>query len=672
MNDQITLSTEVSSMTGSLTSPIINEDTTIEDTMNVPKRKLTGCLKTSIGICLFSVVFLLLDRFDSSTKMERSLASVDGSSRALLFNIEGSTEHYLKINFPHKLVKVVNDPSQSCGPGNFKPGGPQETYPGVSGNVPQMCVYFEDKVHVAVYDSIVAGMHCHYLNWHTNDTHASIYNSIGLRREDPSWYGGAGLSDQRWPLQRVNVPMQAYITNKFKGTRDKLDSFIEPYFISSNGAAVLLDSYLPLFVSMNSNGDEKLTFKSAFRQPFSSSSFQEGLNLNYKVCKSSTARTVHQKLSRMRLSYSAPVAPSEDLLRLPIWSNRAFQDKDLILNENELMAFHRNIIQWKLPYSHLFIEGNHSKGKGGFSFNEKKFPHLHQLTNEIKTVVNSKDQKLLVDTEVFPHVPKSGVPGSKSTFHIQYTSSAQQTFPILPERPLYLDVTNKEAVQWFQSQLLMVKDIGVKGFVFADGHARNILPLGVQQSDLITNKSLLHPNQFTELYGQIAGDISMLSTERLSILSSGYRAQRYGFIADAGPFRSSWDHLKGLQAVIPTTLTLGLLGYPFVLTGPVGGLYSTRRSSSLALPSEELYIRWLSLAAYLPVVELAWSPLLYNPEVITHARKMLDHRQFVLWQKYFSEAVEEAARDGMYRYVSACTLLWISLRGISFNEWWDW
>ena len=652
--------------------------------MNVPKRKLTRYLKIAIGICVISLIFIvgliwsqplkgksnkfnasqslkiLNDRIDvdSSTKMEKSLISVDASSKALLFSIDGSTKHYLKINFPHKLVKVVNDPSQSCGPGNFKPGGPQETYPGVSGNVPQMCVYFEDKVHVAVYDSIVAGMHCHYLNWHTNDTHASISNSIGLGHKDPNWYGGGGLSEQRWPLQRVNVPLQPYLTNKFKGTSDTFDSFIEPYFISSNGAAVLLESYLPLFVSMNSNGDRKLTFKSVFRQPFSSSSFKEGLNLNYKVCKSSMARTVHQKLSRVRLSQAAPVAPSEDLLRLPIWSSRAFQDKDL--NERELITFRKNITQWKLPNSHLFIEGNYSKEKGVFFFNENKFPHSHQLIMEFKSAQNPKDQKLLVNTEVFPHVPKSGVPGSKSPFHIQYTSSAHKKSPLLPESPLYLDVTNKEAVQWFKSQLLMVKDIGVQGFHFADGHASNILPSGVQQSDLITNKSFLHPNQFTELYGQIAGNISMLSTERFSILSSGYRAQKYSFIADAGPFCSSWHHMKGLKAVIPTTITYGLLGYPFVLTGPVGGLYHSGGSASVAPPSQELYIRWLSLAAYLPVMELAWSPWLYSREVITHARTMLEQRKFSLWQKYLSGAVKEAAKDGMYGYVSVYALVTIN------------
>ncbi|GFR82146.1 hypothetical protein ElyMa_002358200 [Elysia marginata] len=639
--------------------------------MNLPKRKLSRYLKIATGVCIISAIFIIililslpqrstsktytqaqslknLDDIldvDSNTSIDRSLVSVTSDSKALVFTINGQTGPYLKVDFPHKLEQVEDNPTKSCGSGNFKPDPLQGPYAGVTGNVPQMCLYFEGKLHAAIYDSIVSGMQCHHVYWFTADAKASIENSISL--VDQNWYGGGGLSEQRWPIQRVNVPLQPYLTQKFtEGSGSvKFDSFIEPYFVSADGTALMLDSFLPLFVSMNSNRDKKLVFKSVFKEPYSATSFKDGLSLSYKVCKSYIARAVHKKLSPLRLSPGSPGAPAAALLQYPIWSSRAFQEENL--KEQGLIDFFRNIDHWKLPYSYLFIQGNYTKGQGNFFFNENKFPHSHQLIMEWKETKNLKTPALFVGSEVFPHVPKSGVPDSVVPFNVQYNSSVKLNIPPRPDSPQYLDISNEKAVQWFKSQLRLLKGIGVEGFLFAGGHAQSLFPPGVQLSDLITSKTLRHPNQYTEMYGEVVGSIAAPSSERGScILGSGYLAQKHGFIADAGPFRSTWDHQKGLKAVIPTTITYGLLGYPFVLTGPVGGLYVRGPAVAQSPPPTELYIRWLSLAAYLPALELAWGPWMFGQEVINHARSMLEMRKFMLWPEYLSEAVEEAAKSG--------------------------
>lgn len=655
-------------MTESLTS-LSFEDMNEKD-MNFPKRKLSRYLKLAAIVFTAAVIFIIIltlslpqfwasktysqssslkildntldDDFDTN-KVERSLVSVTPDSNVLVFKINGEAKPYLNINFPHKLEKVEDDPSSSCESGNFKPDAPQDPYAGVRGNIPQMCLYFEGKLQAAVYDTIVSGMQCHHIYWYTSDTKAFIENSISLQSQN--WYGGGGLSEQRWPIQRVNVPLQPYLTQKFSESPGgaKFDSFIEPYFVGSNGAALMLDSYLPLFVALNSNGDRRMVFKSVFQEPFSPQSFKNELLLSYKVCKGSTARAIHKRLSRLRLSPGAPGAPSGELLQFPIWSTRAFKDAEL--QERGLIEFVYSIKRWKLLYSYLFIQGNYSKAPGVFFFNEKKFPRSQQLIMEWKDMGSDKKPKLLVGSEIYPYVPSSGVQGISTPLNVQYNSSVAPT--LQQDTPLYLDITNEKAVQWFKSQLRLVEDIGVTGFLFADGHAQNILPPGVQMSDLITSKTLRHPNQFTEMYGEIVGSIAAPILERGScIINSGYWAQKHGFIADAGPFRSTWDHQKGLKAVIPTTITYGLLGYPFVLTGPVGGLFVHGAPTAQSPPSKELYVRWLSMAVYLPALELAWGPWMFGQEVITHARLMLQRRQVLLWPKYLSPAVEEAAQSG--------------------------
>ena len=79
-----------------------------------------------------------------------------------------------------------------------------------------------------------------------------------------------------------------------------------------------------------------------------------------------------------------------------------------------------------------------------------------------------------------------------------------------------------------------------------------------------------------------------------SIVSAGYRSQEHALMVDLGPRSSTWGYELGLKSVIPAVLTLGLLGYPFVMAGPVGGVRAhrfDRDHNRYALPDQELYVR---------------------------------------------------------------------------------
>ena len=68
-------------------------------------------------------------------------------------------------------------------------------------------------------------------------------------------------------------------------------------------------------------------------------------------------------------------------------------------------------------------------------------------------------------------------------------------------------------------------------------------------------------------------------------------------MVDIGARASTWGYKLGLQSIIPSVLTLGLLGYPFVIVGPVGGVPANdfhRHLNRFMRPDQELYIRWVS------------------------------------------------------------------------------
>jgi hypothetical protein len=85
------------------------------------------------------------------------------------------------------------------------------------------------------------------------------------------------------------------------------------------------------------------------------------------------------------------------------------------------------------------------------------------------------------------------------------------------------------------------------------------------------------------------------------------------------------------------------MGYPFVMPGAVGGDYresegseagvtrnATNKSSEsggtsthLPLPDKELYVRWLQLATFLPVIRYTHLPSKYGDERVLEMAKVL-------------------------------------------------
>ena len=68
-----------------------------------------------------------------------------------------------------------------------------------------------------------------------------------------------------------------------------------------------------------------------------------------------------------------------------------------------------------------------------------------------------------------------------------------------------------------------------------------------------------------------------------------------------GDKESRWGYDNGLKTIIPTALTFGILGYPFILADMIGGNGYTYKDedtielTETVLPDRELYIRWLQV-----------------------------------------------------------------------------
>lgn len=118
------------------------------------------------------------------------------------------------------------------------------------------------------------------------------------------------------------------------------------------------------------------------------------------------------------------------------------------------------------------------------------------------------------------------------------------------------------------------------------------------------------------------------------------------------PTASTWS---GIQSIIPNLLTLGIGGFPFISPGVIGGDFLSpsheSRSNKTQIeedvkPERELYMRWLELAHFLPVVQFSHLPSDYDSEMIQLAQKLRTIRRAKVYP-YIRKGINDALTTGL-------------------------
>ncbi len=107
--------------------------------------------------------------------------------------------------------------------------------------------------------------HKYTVTWTVEGTGGTLADGISLK--DSHWYGGAQLRNIQWPLEKLRVYHQPYVTrDSFSG----LDwgGIQERYWLNSKGVAIFVDEDVPLFVSFNDSSDQSLSLVSKWNAPY--------------------------------------------------------------------------------------------------------------------------------------------------------------------------------------------------------------------------------------------------------------------------------------------------------------------------------------------------------------------------------------------------------------------
>ncbi|XP_076472293.1 myogenesis-regulating glycosidase-like [Babylonia areolata] len=487
--------------------------------------------------------------------------------------------------------------------------------------------------HPASHDVTNDDVVCYDVTWRAQTCVTQVLQDCYSLRE-AHWYGGFEDYNQFWPLNDVQQNMAPYVTGD--AWAKQYGDVLERFFVSSNGFGVYVHPEVPLHLSFNQSGDGLLCLAAKYDRrgyPYHNPSNSLPV-LRYQICQGSDVRDLHSHMTALHVPRPRDI-PAEYLFRGAIWSTWAMYKGPV--NQSLVLEFANKILDSGLPYSQLEIDDDWTPKYGDMDFNQEKFPDakglITQLTQMGFRVSVWMHPFMNLDSQAAEHAIRNGY----------VVKAVDSDLPALVswwrgKRTVHLDVTNSEAVDWFLNGTRRLRDVyNVTSFKYDAGEA-NWLPKVYS-----THLPLESPDEFSRLYVEMAfrSDEQVRGQE----VRVGTRTQDKPIMVRMLDRQSAWGYHRAIRTVIPCALTLGLIGYPFVLPDMIGGNgVDEVHIDSTEYPDAELYVRWLQVNTFLPFLQFSVGPWVYNSTVQSICRNFTALRS--RYADAFIALAREAARTG--------------------------
>ncbi|XP_044756321.1 myogenesis-regulating glycosidase isoform X2 [Coccinella septempunctata] len=459
---------------------------------------------------------------------------------------------------------------------------------------------------------------CYNLRWIALGDNGDLTDCFQFSSNE-HWYGGGQNAESAWQLEKGNHHFSPFIT----GTVDKHEwgNVLKRYFINSKGAAILIDNITPLHTAITGDASKQLCLKARYDHFAYVNHVTHTPQLNYSICVSSNTLTLHSNLIENTLwdgLKQEDLNVINSLLTEPLWeiTGPGLLTEDTIINYTEEV-----ILLGFLKQGHVLINEFWQKQVGDFTVDMERFSKLEEVIN----IMHRRGFRIVFSIQ--PYISTESfnfAEAVKKRLLISERFSDRRIPALTRYKSLQsagvLDPTNNKTMPWLLEKL---KDVAGKfkfdAFYLDVGVAYDI-PHYYQ-----CDKPLINPDHYkTLLTDSLQHNINLFG------VNSAVVRPKAPIFVSLPQFESSWD---GLRRVIPTILSYGLLGYPFLIPGAVGGDFGTMsimdvNATKELLPDKELYMRWLQLATFLPVIRFTRLPSTYgDPNVLDMAKISTSLRQ---------------------------------------------
>ncbi|XP_052801466.1 myogenesis-regulating glycosidase-like [Mya arenaria] len=462
--------------------------------------------------------------------------------------------------------------------------------------------------------------------------HAGVCLDVGLGL----WYGGSELQYQRWPYRDLTLPWQPYVSNDIVPLNMSVGNVLERYWLSSKGVGIFIPETSPVyFKHLRKNNDTNISDELCFlgANDLNIRGFvNKPVTLDILVCKTENILLTHKLMTSE--FFPRPVGqPDARMFKSPIWSTWAKFKVDI--DQEKVLTYAEEIIEHGFSNSQIEIDDMFSTHYGEFDFSPAKFPKPEHM------VATLKRKGFRVTVWVTPFANTDSPSFAEGMVGGYWLTDADGQAPALVKWWQgiggTLDVENEEAVDWFVSRLEQMKrKYGVDSFKFDAGEVTYVPAFQRHMW------AWPDPTRYTTKYVQAVARLGHMIEVRC-----GYRSQSFPVFVRMGDKESRWGWDNGLRSLVPTVLTMGILGYPYILPDMIGGngydydaADGTNPFTTTELPDRELYIRWLEVTAYLPAMQFSFVPWQYDAEVVRIARKYVQIHEDVVTPIVLREAKE--------------------------------
>jgi myogenesis-regulating glycosidase len=359
--------------------------------------------------------------------------------------------------------------------------------------------------------------------------------------------------------------------------------------------------------------------------------------LKYRICTANDMKILHHNLTQKNL-WDGMKEQEYNVIKTmfdePVWEISGN------LTDVTISNFTDNVIA--LGYfrlGHVLISEQWQHFMGDYEMDEERFKALNDTIN----VLHRRGFRISLTIQPFISTDSQNFRELLSKKLLIYERSTDRTIPALTkfrDSPSVgvLDPTNNETTPWLVQKLeKTVKKYFIDSFYLDFGSAYN-MPRFYE-----CKKPLLNPDHYKTIF------LSRV-TETMNLLgvSGAITVPHPPAFLNLPRVNSSWS---GLQTVITSALNYGIIGYPFIMSGAVGGDYVSNENGTILirdnipLPDKALYIRWLQLATFLPVIRFTNLPSDYKDDSLTEIAKELSNVRMKtvtpLLKKYLTEAMNE-------------------------------
>ena len=427
-----------------------------------------------------------------------------------------------------------------------------------------------------------------------------------------NWYGGGLRKNHKWPIEKMAFEKVPLLPGNLHN-EDTFGPVVERYWLSSLGVAFFVEDDSPLHLSMNQTDEEgQICLYADFKDTIYPSAEGELPKLNYTICVGGNVKDIH-KFVVNKIGKPSKSTPAQKYFQKPVWSvGKQFSN----YTQEDVLIYAQQISMDKdYSYSMLVLDQGWQEKEGDLDFDPIRFPNpdtmVRKLQNESFDICIAIHPFANTDSKIY----QEAVDGDKLVYDGSASAPGVSKWWDGPQQDKwYQGVASSidvHAVSWWKNK---VQALSSK---YGNLHFRmNHGDMEYLPYDAKFHLDFKNPAQYSSILAAFMTDLGDSSQ-----VQSAYQAQHRPIIVRLGESNSTWE---SLQSVIPSMLNAGIIGYPYIMPDTIGGNHVYVGASA---PAKELYIRWLQLATFMPIMQFSMHPTSYDEETVSIAKSMLSIRK---------------------------------------------